>query len=1055
MTASTNLNLPYVQAAQAQKHVTINASLEIVDVVLQLSVGDKDLTSPPGSVAEGARFIVASGASGVWQGHADDVAVWRAGAWAFLTPNLGWLAYVEDEGVFYVFADSGWRRAHPDGAVETVSATLDGTRLKIDVDSAHGEVDLAAIADSSLFGPGNPGRVPASGGGTSNFLRADGQWAPAGSAGGLTDGDRGDVTVSGGGSQWSINGGAVTPDKLASVPSGTLRGRIASGRGVVQDLTPAEARSLLGVGAGDGQTAAEIVDAIDADAAAKSALRSAIGVPFRFKTLSDASAATVPGDVALIEIESFAAGTGGAIYARATSQPSHPGRLRTADGAWWEIANPVLDPYVFGASGDGATDDTAELQAMFEACRLLQRDWYIPAARFKVSAVTVYTGGVCRGVLVSTNKGEGSAVVTVKCDPADIETVDASDFAGWGSLFRGSARIDNLSNRKGQFVSIRQDEALIRRNANSYLPQQLGFVVTDNDGNISPPLSDTLTWPGTNTVVSAKTIRDTITIEGVFIELVGSASGERNKVFLVERPAVTLRNCVIKNSTDGGIQQGFRCQNTALVVFDQCRCENTRGVTNTNYGWNSDSSCLITHRECSAFHTRRAIDYHMCGAVRIYGGMLEGGVGAHWANDLVIQGAHVALDYTGGSQSAIPYGGGNLTVKDCLISITGVSRSAISVRGDTYECWGSLVVENNRVIFDNASGDVSGITLVDISGVWNTDPYDPGRTVEMPSYISLSNNYVRLIGSNSVNMTVLHLFSLWENFPQNVNVNGVVHVARNIFDFDGGIMRPDGSAARTTLTILRPTNQIGDGYRFFVSEMEAWYTYFKTDDAVIAGSSRHDFVYRNIWKDVLLKHSSGGGHKTISVFDCGSVSVSEMGGPQPRGDEVVTTTRSNDVRSSGGTTFLGAPSLPPALRLSTGPDQPNVVTMSSAREGKPPRIYGDGNGGLEIATLNGDGIEFRTALSSGGPRQLFVRHVDGATSNVELSGSTGGAPTVGVAGGASNIDLGLVPKGSGLVRFWTNAASANAPNGFSADRYLPVKDKSGNTYYIPLMGSPW
>jgi hypothetical protein len=48
--ATTHLLLPYILAAQAQKHVTHNEALRILDGLVQLSVLDRDLTAPPGAL---------------------------------------------------------------------------------------------------------------------------------------------------------------------------------------------------------------------------------------------------------------------------------------------------------------------------------------------------------------------------------------------------------------------------------------------------------------------------------------------------------------------------------------------------------------------------------------------------------------------------------------------------------------------------------------------------------------------------------------------------------------------------------------------------------------------------------------------------------------------------------------------------------------------------------------------------------------------------------------------------------------------------------------------
>lgn len=62
---------------------------------------------------------------------------------------------------------------------------------------------------------------------------------------GVADGDKGDITVSGGGASWTIDANAVSNTKLADVPTATIKGRATAGAGDPEDLTSAQATALL------------------------------------------------------------------------------------------------------------------------------------------------------------------------------------------------------------------------------------------------------------------------------------------------------------------------------------------------------------------------------------------------------------------------------------------------------------------------------------------------------------------------------------------------------------------------------------------------------------------------------------------------------------------------------------------------------------------------------------------------------------------------------------------------------------------------------------------
>ncbi|WP_319529268.1 DUF2793 domain-containing protein [uncultured Cohaesibacter sp.] len=108
MENTTNLALPYLVGSQDQKHVTHNEALRILDTVVQLSVLDRNLTSPPSEPDEGERHIVAAGASGDWEGWDDSVAAYLDGGWVRLIPGTGWFAWVEAEVAICVFNGTGW-----------------------------------------------------------------------------------------------------------------------------------------------------------------------------------------------------------------------------------------------------------------------------------------------------------------------------------------------------------------------------------------------------------------------------------------------------------------------------------------------------------------------------------------------------------------------------------------------------------------------------------------------------------------------------------------------------------------------------------------------------------------------------------------------------------------------------------------------------------------------------------------------------------------------------------------------------------------------------------
>ena len=134
--ASPRLALPYLQPAQAQKHVTVNEALARLDLIVQAAVTDRSLTAPPPAPVAGARHIVAAGATGDWAGQDGRIAHYGPGGWEFVLPQPGWLVQLLTEMQGAVFDGTLWRT--PDSLPQSflrlgISTTADVTnRLSVE-----------------------------------------------------------------------------------------------------------------------------------------------------------------------------------------------------------------------------------------------------------------------------------------------------------------------------------------------------------------------------------------------------------------------------------------------------------------------------------------------------------------------------------------------------------------------------------------------------------------------------------------------------------------------------------------------------------------------------------------------------------------------------------------------------------------------------------------------------------------------------------------------------------------------------------------------------------
>lgn len=140
----SNLNLPLLLPSQAQKHVTHNQALEILDSVVQLSVKSSSQTTPPASLTVGDRYIPAIGSTGDWLNQDGNVATWLGTSWRFDTPSIGWLAYDQSLDEIICNLATGWQ-SQP---LPTSINNLDGLGINASSDVTN---RLSISSPASLF----------------------------------------------------------------------------------------------------------------------------------------------------------------------------------------------------------------------------------------------------------------------------------------------------------------------------------------------------------------------------------------------------------------------------------------------------------------------------------------------------------------------------------------------------------------------------------------------------------------------------------------------------------------------------------------------------------------------------------------------------------------------------------------------------------------------------------------------------------------------------------------------------------------------------------------
>lgn len=145
--------LPLLVAGQAQKEYFHNEALVRIDALLHGRAESADVATPPSAPTIGQCWIVATGASGAWEGQDGALACWTDGGWRFVPARAGLCVAVADRDHDMRHDGSGWH----DAVVRSDGLYIDGQKIigpraaAIAVPAAGTIVDVEARAAISAI----------------------------------------------------------------------------------------------------------------------------------------------------------------------------------------------------------------------------------------------------------------------------------------------------------------------------------------------------------------------------------------------------------------------------------------------------------------------------------------------------------------------------------------------------------------------------------------------------------------------------------------------------------------------------------------------------------------------------------------------------------------------------------------------------------------------------------------------------------------------------------------------------------------------------------------
>jgi hypothetical protein len=145
MPSTPRFALPLLGVAQAQKEVTHNEALTLLDALVHAAVEAGPLAAPPAGPVEGQCWIVGAAPTGPWAGQANAIAIRTGGGWRFAPPREGMRAMRLTDGAQLRFVGGAW------AAPATVGAPSGGSIIDSEVRNAISTLILHLAAQGLLI----------------------------------------------------------------------------------------------------------------------------------------------------------------------------------------------------------------------------------------------------------------------------------------------------------------------------------------------------------------------------------------------------------------------------------------------------------------------------------------------------------------------------------------------------------------------------------------------------------------------------------------------------------------------------------------------------------------------------------------------------------------------------------------------------------------------------------------------------------------------------------------------------------------------------------------